>query len=53
LSRFGDTFSNTGAMALLNSNPKTKDLNTSVKTLFSSVCAASFRIILMPIGKYS
>ena len=45
LSRFGDTMTNTYA---LNSLDKT-NLPTSVKTMFGSVLAATWRVLLMPI----
>jgi hypothetical protein len=49
LSRFGDTASNTGALALLNALPMTRDLPIVFKTVGASMSAASFRIFLMPI----
>jgi hypothetical protein len=49
LSRFGDTFSNTGVLVLLDSNDKTRDLPVGVKTAVASSAAACFRVILMPI----
>ncbi|KAJ3073390.1 hypothetical protein HDU98_001681, partial [Podochytrium sp. JEL0797] len=49
LSRFGDTASNAGALALLQSSDLTRDLPMGVKTLFASAFAASFRMILTPI----
>ena len=49
LSRFGDTASNAGMLALLNSTPTTKDLPVFVKTGAASVSAGLFRIFLMPI----
>jgi hypothetical protein len=49
LSRFGDTAANAGAIAILDSYPETKDLPTGVKSIFSSTCAATWRIFLMPI----
>tara|TARA_B100001059_G_scaffold236548_1_gene287690 strand:- start:2796 stop:3662 length:867 start_codon:yes stop_codon:yes gene_type:complete len=48
-SRFGDTFANSGTMALLNSNESTKDLNVGTKTLLASSTASLFRIISTPI----
>ncbi|KAJ3027684.1 UNVERIFIED_CONTAM: hypothetical protein HDU68_003325 [Siphonaria sp. JEL0065] len=49
MSRFGDTASNAGALALLESSDLTRELPMSVKTLFASAFAASFRMILTPI----
>jgi len=49
LSRFGDTASNAGMIALLDSRAETKNLPTAVKSVASSAAAASFRIFLMPI----
>ncbi|KAI8620773.1 mitochondrial carrier [Chytriomyces sp. MP71] len=49
LSRFGDTASNAGALALLESSNLTKDLPMGVKTLFASAIAATFRIVLTPV----
>ena len=49
LARFGDTFSNVGTLAILDSFGSTASLPTSVKTMAASVAAASFRILLMPI----
>ena len=48
-SRFGDTFANTGAIALLDSFDQTKDLNVGSKTLLASASASLFRIISTPI----
>lgn len=48
-SRFGDTFANSGTMALLNSTESTKDLNVGTKTLLASSAASLFRIISTPI----
>lgn len=33
----------------MNASESTRELNTSIKTLVSSFCAANFRILLMPI----
>ncbi|EPE10534.1 mitochondrial carrier protein [Ophiostoma piceae UAMH 11346] len=49
VSRFGDTAANAGILALLASNSYLKDLPSPVKTVFVSLCAASFRLILTPI----
>jgi len=49
LSRFGDTASNAGMLALLDSFDETRNLPTAVKSVASSASAASFRIFLMPI----
>ncbi|KAM5343519.1 hypothetical protein ACJ41O_012056 [Fusarium nematophilum] len=49
VSRFGDTAANAGILALLQSNPYLKDLPSPIKTVFASLCAAAFRMILTPI----
>lgn len=49
LSRFGDTASNAGALALLDSSDKTKSLPTAVKTVLASASAACFRMVLTPV----
>ncbi|KAJ3417466.1 hypothetical protein HDV05_003330 [Chytridiales sp. JEL 0842] len=49
LSRFGDTASNAGALAFLESSDMTKDLPMGVKTIVASACAASFRMFLTPV----
>ena len=49
LSRFGDTASNAGMVALWDSFEGTKELPTALKTVSASAAAASFRIFLMPI----
>ncbi|KAF8836107.1 mitochondrial carrier [Paxillus ammoniavirescens] len=49
VSRFGDTAANVGILALLQSNVYMKNLPTLVKTLFASVAAACFRMILTPV----
>ena len=49
LSRFGDTAANTGVLAALDAFELTVDLPVGVKTVFASVGAASFRILLLPI----
>ena len=48
VSCFGDTAANAGILALLESNPFMKKLLTLVKTVFASMAAACFRMILMP-----
>ena len=48
-SRFGDTASNAGMLALLESSPKTKELPMSMKTILASLTASGFRVLLMPI----
>ncbi|TFK71040.1 mitochondrial carrier [Pluteus cervinus] len=49
VSRFGDTAANAGILALLQSNKYMKDLPTLIKTIFASLAAAGFRMILTPI----
>ncbi|KAG2071196.1 mitochondrial carrier [Suillus decipiens] len=49
VSRFGDTAANAGILALLQSNSYMKTLPTPVKTVFASVAAACFRMILTPV----
>ena len=49
LSRFGDTASNAGMMALWDSFEGTKHLPSAAKTVTASAAAASFRVLLMPI----
>ena len=49
LSRFGDTASNTGAIALLDSFEYTEKSPIWIKSMCASATAALFRIILMPI----
>jgi len=49
ISRFGDTAANAGILAFLESNTYMKDLPTPVKTIFASLAAALFRMILTPI----
>ncbi|KAI6711481.1 hypothetical protein JHW43_005965 [Diplocarpon mali] len=49
VSRFGDTAANAGILALLASNSYLKDMPSPVKTIFVSLCAASFRMILTPV----
>ncbi|EMR62517.1 putative mitochondrial carrier protein [Eutypa lata UCREL1] len=49
ISRFGDTAANAGILALLQSNPYLSQLPSLIKTVFASICAACFRMILTPI----
>ncbi|KAJ3499153.1 hypothetical protein NLG97_g578 [Lecanicillium saksenae] len=49
VSRFGDTAANAGILALLQSNSYLKDMPVLIKTVFASVCAAAFRMILTPV----
>lgn len=49
VSRFGDTAANAGILALLQSNSYLKGLPALVKTVFASLAAAGFRMILTPI----
>lgn len=49
ISRFGDTFSNTLFIQLLNRYDSTKDLPIMVKTLGASLTSATFRSLLTPI----
>ncbi|KZT38377.1 mitochondrial carrier [Sistotremastrum suecicum HHB10207 ss-3] len=49
ISRFGDTAANAGILALLQSNSFMKKLPSLIKTVFASVVAACFRMILTPI----
>ncbi|KAI0084527.1 mitochondrial carrier [Irpex rosettiformis] len=49
VSRFGDTAANAGILALLESNGFMKKLPSLVKTVFASLAAAAFRIILTPV----
>lgn len=52
LSRFGDTASNTGTLALLDSFDTTEKLPVAMKTVAASVAAGIFRIMLMPIDTF-
>lgn len=52
LSRFGDTASNVGILALLDGSDKTKDLPVGVKTALASCGAACWRLFLMPIDAW-
>ena len=49
VSRFGDTAANAGILALLESNTFMNKLPTLIKTVFASVAAACFRMILTPV----
>ncbi|KAG8835281.1 hypothetical protein FRC18_000721 [Serendipita sp. 400] len=49
LARFGDAAANVGALALLESNPTTRNLPVLVKTFFASVFAGAWRMVLTPI----
>lgn len=49
VSRFGDTAANEGILALLNSNPSTAQWPQGIKSIFASITAAAFRIVLTPI----
>lgn len=49
VSRFGDTAANAGILALLNSNTYMHKLPEFIKTIFASLAAAAFRMVLTPI----
>ncbi|KAH0491200.1 hypothetical protein TgHK011_002641 [Trichoderma gracile] len=49
VARFGDTAANAGILALLQSNSYLKHLPSLAKTVFASLCAAGFRMILTPV----
>ena len=49
VARFGDTAANAGILALLHSNTYMKKLPSLVQTIFASLAAAGFRMILTPI----
>ncbi|KID66193.1 mitochondrial carrier protein, partial [Metarhizium brunneum ARSEF 3297] len=49
LARFGDTAANAGILALLQSNSYLSQLPSPAKTVFASLCAAGFRMVLTPI----
>ena len=49
VSRFGDTAANAGILALLQSNPYMKKLPALIQTVFASLAAAAFRMILTPV----
>ncbi|ROW11297.1 hypothetical protein VMCG_00865 [Cytospora schulzeri] len=52
VSRFGDTAANAGILALLQSNGYLSKLPSPIKTIFASLCAAAFRMILTPIDTF-
>ncbi|KAI7785610.1 mitochondrial carrier protein [Diaporthe eres] len=52
VSRFGDTAANAGILALLQSNGYLSQLPSLIQTIFASVCAAAFRMILTPIDTF-
>ncbi|GAA5951846.1 hypothetical protein JCM3765_003134 [Sporobolomyces pararoseus] len=49
VARFGDTASNAGVLALLESNDWLRKLPTGVKTAAGSLLGAIFRMVLMPV----
>ncbi|KAH7017959.1 mitochondrial carrier domain-containing protein [Microdochium trichocladiopsis] len=49
IARFGDTAANAGIIALFQSNRYLKHLPSLAKTVFASLCAAAFRMILTPV----
>ncbi|KAI9068953.1 mitochondrial carrier [Trametes sanguinea] len=49
VARFGDTAANAGILALLQSNGFLKKLPAFIQTVFASLAAAAFRMILTPI----
>jgi hypothetical protein len=49
VSRFGDTAANAGILALLESNTYMRTLPKFIQTVFASVAAALFRMVLMPV----
>ncbi|KAI5116637.1 hypothetical protein M0805_002400 [Coniferiporia weirii] len=49
VARFGDTAANVGILALLQSNSYMKKLPVLIKTIFASLAAAAFRMILTPV----
>ena len=49
VSRFGDAAANTGILALFKSNTYMQRLPLLVQTLFASLAAAGFRMILTPV----
>ncbi|KAJ7472005.1 mitochondrial carrier domain-containing protein [Mycena latifolia] len=49
VSRFGDTAANAGIFALLDSNPYMSKMPSLVKSVFASLAAAAFRMILTPV----
>lgn len=49
VARFGDTAANAGILALLASNPVLRKLPSHIQTIFASLLAALFRMVLTPI----
>lgn len=49
VSRFGDTAANAGILALLASNSYLNRLPEFIKTVFASLVAAAFRMVLTPV----
>lgn len=49
ISRFGDTAANAGVLSLFESNESVRNWPAFAKTMFSSACAASMRIVLVPV----
>jgi hypothetical protein len=49
VSRFGDTFSNTFALSLCKTQPQLQNIPIVFQTMFASIFAGSFRILLSPI----
>ncbi|KAG5730340.1 hypothetical protein E4T56_gene11734 [Termitomyces sp. T112] len=49
VARFGDTAANAGILALLQSNIYLRNLPALIKTIFASIAAAGFRMILTPV----
>lgn len=49
VSRFGDTAANVGILALLEGNTYMRRLPALIKTIFASLAAAAFRMILTPV----
>ncbi|KAI0251611.1 mitochondrial carrier [Lactifluus subvellereus] len=49
VARFGDTAANAGILALLESNKFMRTLPKFIQTVFASVAAALFRMVLMPV----
>ena len=49
VARFGDTAANAGILAFMHSNPYMRALPIFIQTVFASLTAAAFRILLTPI----
>lgn len=49
VARFGDTAANAGILALLESNPILSKMPSHIQSIFASLCAAMFRMVLTPI----